>query len=156
MTKICTKCKGLPQPLQNFHSSKQSKDGYTSWCKKCKNAANAAYDSAHREKTNKRGRDWHRAHPGAARRITLKKKYGLTVEAYDAMLTAQLGTCAICHRSSPGRKDIANFIVDHSHKTGKTRGLLCDPCNKGIAYFKENIVVMDKAINYLLKYRESS
>jgi hypothetical protein len=152
VSKICTRCKGLPQLLQNFHTSKQSKDGYTSWCKKCKNDVNAAYDKANREKTNKKGREWHRKHPEASRRISLKNKYGMTIETYNTMLAAQNGGCAICFRKTPGRKGIKSLIVDHNHKTGQVRGLLCDPCNKGIAYFEENISRMESAKWYLAKY----
>lgn len=55
-------------------------------------------------------------------------RYKITIEQYNAMLTAQKGSCAICFTVEPGHSGY--FNVDHSHTTGEIRGLLCDACNK--------------------------
>lgn len=62
------------------------------------------------------------------------KRYGVTLERYDEMLTEQSGVCAICHQ--PPTRDVspmgdkrAKLVVDHNHETGKVRGLLCFDCN---------------------------
>lgn len=55
----------------------------------------------------------------------IEKTYGLTAEQYDALLERQGGRCAIC-RNRPKSKRLA---VDHDHKTGEVRGLLCSRCN---------------------------
>lgn len=55
----------------------------------------------------------------------IEKTYGLTSEQYDALLERQGGRCAIC-RARPKSKRLA---VDHDHKTGVVRGLLCSRCN---------------------------
>lgn len=55
----------------------------------------------------------------------IEKTYGLTAADYDALLRAQDGRCAIC-RARPKSKRLA---VDHDHKTGAVRGLLCSRCN---------------------------
>lgn len=60
----------------------------------------------------------------------LKKEYGLSLTAHDAMLSQQNGRCKICYEASP-------LVVDHCHKTGKVRGLLCEPCNRGLGHFKD-------------------
>lgn len=60
------------------------------------------------------------------------KKYGLSVEDYNAMLIAQEGRCAICKRI----KKKLNLAVDHNHKTGAVRGLLCAPCNRHVGWFE--------------------
>ena len=54
---------------------------------------------------------------------------GVTVEQYDAMLDAQGGGCAICGNPPKTRR----LDVDHDHRTGKVRGLLCHRCNRTLA-----------------------
>ncbi len=75
----------------------------------------------------------------------LKIKYGLTMEDYNKMLKKQGGTCVICRNGNNRRK----LCVDHNHKTGKVRGLLCDSCNFTIGHSKEDINLLKKAIKYL-------
>ena len=81
------------------------------------------------------------------RKSELKRKYNLTLEEYDVMVTAQHGVCAICGNSS-----FQDLGVDHNHKTRKVRGLLCTVCNTGIGFFHENITVLENAISYLRKH----
>jgi hypothetical protein len=78
---------------------------------------------------------------------TLKRAYGLTVEGYFAILSAQGGGCAICGKTSEeqGRK----LAVDHCHATGKVRGILCDPCNQGLGSYRDNVTLLRRAIEYL-------
>jgi hypothetical protein len=56
----------------------------------------------------------------------LRKKYGIDIETYERMLRAQDGVCAICRRPPK----TVRLNVDHDHKTGRVRGLLCFRCNK--------------------------
>lgn len=66
----------------------------------------------------------------------LLHKYGLTSAQYASMLASQGGKCAnqACRRP-PGRR---RLNVDHCHKTGVVRGLLCDGCNKGLGLFQDD------------------
>lgn len=90
---------------------------------------------------------WHKSHIGAkkdydrGRYISGKKqpnpegyhrerRYGLTQEAFLVMRDAQGGRCAICNRHPKSNKA---YHVDHCHKTGKVRGLLCAGCNRSLA-----------------------
>ena len=59
------------------------------------------------------------------RKSHLKRKYGLTLEAFDELLASQGGGCAICGKSDPDN-------VDHDHATGRVRGILCFNCNIAI------------------------
>ena len=77
--------------------------------------------------------------------------YGLTLEQYDALLTEQNGVCAICKKSETASIK-KNMCIDHDHKTGKVRQLLCDKCNRGIGYFNESIDVLEQAVLYLKKH----
>jgi Recombination endonuclease VII len=83
-----------------------------------------------------------------ARDRDLRKNFGITLEQYNDLLTAQDGRCAICHRHGDwtGRR----LAVDHNHATGKVRGLLCGSCNRGIGFLDEDIKVLEGAIAYLL------
>jgi hypothetical protein len=76
----------------------------------------------------------------------LKRKYGITIEQYDAMLEAQGGGCFICGR--PPREDIS-LHVDHDHFTGQVRGILCFRCNNALADFQEDPILLAKAAAYL-------
>lgn len=75
------------------------------------------------------------------------KLYGITAEEYEVMFTEQGGRCAICERHQLEFR--RRLCVDHCHKTGKVRGLLCDNCNHGIGLFKDNSERMFRAIKYL-------
>ena len=84
-----------------------------------------------------------------ARRDQLKCLYGLTVEDYDAFVQAQNGLCAIC--GLPPRGKMKRLSVDHDHKTGTVRGLLCITCNRTLGYL-DNENWRTKAEAYLSKY----
>ena len=77
----------------------------------------------------------------------IKKRFGINLEEYDKLLKEQNGICAICRK-----KPTMILSVDHNHKTGKVRGLLCYNCNVGIGMFRENISLMKKGIKYLEKH----
>ena len=76
----------------------------------------------------------------------LKRKYGITLAHYDAMLALQGGVCAICGRKP--RADIA-LHVDHDHETGAIRKLLCFPCNNLLGDVKDDPSLLRAAADYL-------
>jgi len=76
----------------------------------------------------------------------LKENWGLTLNDYDEMLAAQGGGCSICGTSDFGSK---RGHIDHDHKTGNIRGILCTNCNNGLGRFKDNIEYLEEAIRYL-------
>jgi len=63
------------------------------------------------------------------------KKFGLSVIAYKKMVDDCNGLCSICHNPSPDGRDLA---VDHNHKTGAVRGLLCLNCNTKLGWLETN------------------
>lgn len=97
-------------------------------CKKCR----LVYQRANREEASRR-----------ARKHELKRKYGLTLEQYDAMLEAAGGRCECC-----GKEWHRKLYVDHCHTTGKVRGLLCATCNVAIGMIETHPDIMD-AFDYL-------
>lgn len=76
-------------------------------------------------------------------------KANFTHELYELTLKLQNGLCAICTRELD---KISRFSrhADHDHRTGKPRGILCGPCNMGIGMFRDNISLLEKAIQYIL------
>lgn len=81
------------------------------------------------------------------RRRQLHKRYGITLEAYDTMLSSQGGGCALCGATSPG--PVAFFHVDHNHSTGAVRGLLCHLCNLGIGCLQDDPRLIERAARYV-------
>jgi hypothetical protein len=91
---------------------------------------------------------WRDKNPNKVHGIKLRQYYKIEFEDYDRLNKEQGGICKICNQTcSSGRK----LSVDHCHKTGKIRGLLCTRCNKGLGSFKDNINLLNSAIIYLEK-----
>ena len=78
-----------------------------------------------------------------------RTKYKLEPDAKAKMLSEQNSKCAICGYLF-GQKQ-GDMKVDHCHKTNVVRGLLCNSCNSGIGFFKDNIKNLECAIAYLEK-----
>lgn len=76
------------------------------------------------------------------------KKYGLTVEEYRTMHNAQMGKCRMC-----GKHSITRLSVDHDHKTGRVRALLCNSCNALLGMAQEDLKILNAAIQYLEAHR---
>lgn len=76
----------------------------------------------------------------------LRVKYGLTGECYNQILDMQGGVCGIC---GCGLDKSAH--VDHDHSTGAVRGILCFRCNTALGKFRDDVVVLQAAIDYLLR-----
>ncbi len=104
-----------------------------------------AYDRAHRA-----------AYPMIHRNRLLQRDFGLTLEEYNHMLIAQGGVCACCGNPETDVKGgrVRLLAVDHCHDSNAIRCLLCGNCNRGIGCFKDDVVVMGKAIEYLKYHAE--
>jgi hypothetical protein len=107
------------------------------------------YSSEEEKKQCKRDYNNNRYCPIKNKDNKLKKAYGISLEEYNKMFDEQNGCCAICgdHQSSMTR----SLSVDHCHKTGTIRGLLCKNCNTSLGQFKDSIELLLKAIEYLRK-----
>lgn len=88
--------------------------------------------------------------PRAIKSQRLKAAFGITLEQYEEMLESQGGVCAICYRppeaNSRSKKQLA---VDHCHKTGAIRGLLCANCNNALGLFKDSHLILFSEQYYL-------
>lgn len=168
--KSCLVCR-QSQPTTEFY------DDTRSTCRTCVKARSLAWGRANHDVVNARHRvrnkkpeviaarkayyELHKAEIRAERnarpaeekraenRKQKLKRYGVTLEDYDSMFAEQKGVCKICDSEKSQRKGDRYLYVDHCHTTGKIRGLLCHHCNAGIGHFKDNIVLLTKAAEYL-------
>jgi hypothetical protein len=79
------------------------------------------------------------------------KKYGMTKKEYDEMNLKQKGKCALCGKDNIKKRKIVALGVDHNHKTGKIRGLLCNNCNVMLGMITDDTNLLLKIQEYLLK-----
>ena len=107
------------------------------------------YYSENKESHYKSHREWLRKNPERRRDHVLdshlRRTYGITLLDYKSMLIKQHGACAICEEKPTKRR----LFVDHCHRTGKVRGLLCMRCNSAIALMRESMDVWRNICNYL-------
>ena len=86
----------------------------------------------------------------------LKIRFGINAEDYRNMATIQDNRCAICGNKETAKhttsQKVQRLAVDHCHVSGKVRGLLCQDCNRGLGKFKDNVKLLNNAIEYLSKH----
>src|SRR5262249_30187058 len=107
--------------------------------------------AAHRDEVNSQRRHRWATEPefrakslSDVRRRRLKRLYGISLEDYERLLARQNGACGICRRKSKRM-----LCVDHCHKTGRVRGLLCVRCNTGLGLYKDDPSIMRRGADYL-------
>jgi len=83
----------------------------------------------------------------------VSNRYNISQRQIDSMLESQNHVCAICKNPQivrPGR-----LAIDHCHVTGKIRGMLCSNCNQGLGKFKDDMSLLEAAIDYLSKSKKN-
>lgn len=137
--KVCTKCREN-KPIKDFSERKDRKSGYRSECKNCQNITSERWRKNNRSKFL-----------NSVKEASLKRAFNISLNEYKKLFKDQKGLCAICNKKEQRKigNKICDLSVDHDHKTGKVRGLLCNQCNNGIGRFKDNITYLEKAIDYL-------
>ena len=133
--KWCTRHKDWAD-IGEFSKRSVSKDGLSDVCKAC----DRAYHRQHYKK---------KATKLVHRRSKLKLNYNITIEKFNEMYEEQGGACAICLET--GHK----LVVDHNHKTGEVRRLLCQGCNHALGRLKDNPEICFRAGRYLEIYGHS-
>lgn len=86
----------------------------------------------------------------------LRKRFGISLEQYEAMFRSQNGLCAICkHPERRKGKDgnVLPLCVDHDHETQRIRQLLCGDCNTAIGLMKDDVLRLNAASEYILRHR---
>lgn len=144
MMQFCSKCH-------------EERDGsHQTYCKVCYATYTRERRAAKREEYNAYQRAYSLANPDkrlrSKRKWELRTKYGMTEPEVQELLESQGGRCAICNRSIEyGGNKQASAVVDHDHATGRVRGLLCTPCNRGIGLFGDDPQALIAASMYLIQ-----
>lgn len=142
--KNCTGC-GERKPLSEF----SLKNGHPrSRCKPCVVIQSRASIERRKKRDPEGYRTAVREDSRGRRRDKVVAKYGLTSTQVNSILIDQKGLCAIC-----GCSIVERPHVDHDHKTGKVRGLLCLSCNVGLGHFGDSVAKLRDAIEYLERGR---
>jgi len=101
--------------------------------------------AANREKFRAKAALQRIKHPDAHSR----RRYGITLAERTTMLEAQGNACAICKRTEPGGR---GWHIDHSHHTGKVRGILCARCNVVLGMAEDSVDTLASAADYLQRH----
>ena len=104
------------------------------------------WQQANRERHHATQRAYRAANPKWLREGHRRRKFGISLDGYSAMLEAQDGGCAISGRPEP---EGGSLHVDHDHETGAVRGLLCFRCNGALGQLDEDVERLADAIAYL-------
>jgi hypothetical protein len=121
-------------------------------CIICEKERRKKYREENKEKIKTLSKKWYASNKERAkisnRAGHLKRKYGLSLEDYNKLLEEQNNKCAGCLRSAKQLK--CTFLdVDHDHKTGYVRGLLCRDCNTSLGKLSSNPVILRRLADYL-------
>ena len=126
-------------------------------CKPCQNIIEQkrrhkrlATEPGHAAVLRKRANKWSAKNRKKLQGYKLKYKFGITASQRNKMIHEQNGLCAICDEDLSTSFRVS---VDHNHKTGKVRGILCNNCNLGLGIFRDSIELIQKAQTYLEKHK---
>lgn len=135
MEKECRICK-IYKYKEEFHKDRNSPDGICYYCKNC---------------ANSKARLWHKENKhlvkDARRNSWIKTRHGISLQEYTERLATQNYECAICGVKLSTSGYFTH--LDHDHKTGRLRGFLCTNCNRGLGHFKDSVIFLTKACEYL-------
>jgi hypothetical protein len=133
MSKTCKVC-GVEKNISYFYTGRKD-------CKDCKNAA-ARKKYVEDPETTQRNLI-------RMRERAKERRYGITQEDFDRMLSDQNNMCKICKNEFKSTKDTH---IDHCHNSSVVRGLLCNNCNMALGQFGDNTDIMNNAIKYLVDW----
>lgn len=141
--KTCNKC-STTKKGRDFYRDNGISDGLSTICKSCKDESSGKWKENNREAYNANMREWRANNKEEVKNIDLNRNYGISLEKFNEMLTAQSGVCATCSKPPRG---VRPLCVDHDHNTGKVRGLLCYGCNR-LMVLVDNPELLSRALAY--------
>jgi hypothetical protein len=168
--KLCRPCSTWKMHDQ-FAKDARIKSGLAAKCKNCNKRGAAKHRGNNPGLNARQVAEWRKLNPeymkeyyDSNRQTIIErtidsfrvKTYGLTPGQYDEMVEAQNNLCAICEQPETAIMPsgfVRSLAVDHCHKTGKVRQLLCGKCNTGIGNFLDNPELLKAAISYLEKHK---
>lgn len=150
--KRCNGCNEV-KLYNEFWADKANKtDGCYSHCKICKTKSTYAWRDANKKQYNKSMQEYRaKMTPEQRRDIEVKKWFDLPSGWYHKTLTEQGNVCDICKK--PNRSTKRCLAIDHHHKSGKVRGIVCYNCNRALHAF-DNLDLFAAIQAYLKKHKE--
>lgn len=134
--KTCPKC----EKTKNLESFGMRRDGRpTGICKKCAAKNTKDWREKNPERKRESQRTWEKNNPDRVRHHSLMRRYGISLEERKALGNR----CYIC-----GTK--YDLHVDHDHRTGEVRGILCRRHNLGLGQFNDDPIMLLRAVDYLM------
>jgi hypothetical protein len=133
--KACSACK-RELLVSGFGRNVAQKDGLHNQCIPCARESR----EKHRVKNPERFR-------AAQRKYQHKLRYGLTPDQYAAMVAEAGNCCTVC--GSPPKAPWASLEVDHCHRTGRVRALLCHNCNRSLGHAHDDAALLRKLAEYI-------
>lgn len=154
--KRCYRCKQI-RPITCFGNDNGRRDGKSPDCNDCRHERWLGYGKteagkAVAKRADRRYKDRLKGTPESKlrnRKQNLKKNHNLTIDEYEKIFASQEGRCAICRRETE-----KPLCVDHDHKTGIIRGLLCNNCNRTLGVWRDSPETAQRAVDYLLRHRQ--
>lgn len=158
--KTCGRC-GEPKPLLEFTRRSAVKSGYGSWCLVCASGYSKTKYNRNPTEGRKRVQSFRESNPSYSseyqrnrrkffpekvKDAQLRHKYGISIDDWNRMFKQQKGACAICKAKK------VCLCVDHNHRTGAVRELLCAQCNYAIAHLKDSATLALEAARYLKRH----
>lgn len=125
----CPRCR-KDVPAAQFSRNRSSRTGFGGYCKPC-----------HNQVTKEHVRKKH----GGQKNFLLGLRYGVDEQTVLRLIEEQGGMCAICREQPAGH-------VDHCHRTGMVRGVLCFNCNGALGRIEDDVAVLERAIAYLVEH----
>lgn len=141
----CVKC-GVVKALADFPPGKAYKYGRMTECRDCRTAyyREKRKSPEYRAVDDARRKVWHQTKYKFAR-------YGITEAQYTEMFESQGKRCAMCETDTPNVRQ--DWCIDHCHKTGRVRGILCHACNMALGHYEKvlDTLGLDKINRYLIR-----
>lgn len=151
-TKLCKIC-NISKPISEFRYIRKNKNGtelYKAQCHSCVNAKSlerwrnmdedSRYLRGHKARNKKTFEE--------RKNYRLKYRFGISIDDFNNMLVLQNNACYICNESIKGKE----IKVDHCHKTGKLRKLLCHNCNSALGLLHDNAEIFETCARYIREH----
>lgn len=139
-TKVCKDC-GKRKRRDAFYADRKRDGALHTYCKECcRRRAKDAYAGSDKAERNRVHREWVRSNREHIRAYKTAHATGVPLAEVEALLAR--GKCDLCGATEW-------LCIDHCHRKGHARGLLCQSCNKGLGFFHDDPALLRKAARYL-------
>ena len=152
----CSSCAVKNSRIWAENNKERHKKRQTEYFKRNKEKIYARIREANRRNPEKRKAiqdRYKKTHPDYTRTKHFRRRYGFGLLDYRKILSEQGGLCCICNKPEMGilKGRLKLLAVDHCHKTGFVRGLLCQNCNRALGCIQDDIAILDSMRKYLTK-----